>query len=218
MKVYSYVLKHDTGFAPNPFWSYCTLAACTPNHMGIRPDIGDWIIGTESINSGNKLVYAMQIGFIMSFDEYYTDRRFKKKIPDKNSKDWRRHCGDNIYYKNQSGKWQQYPSTFHDKPENKRQDIKHPYVFIGKHFYYFGCKAVKIPSKYTALVWKRHGVKCKHPPKVTEDFLTWLRTKFRKGIHGKPRDCNSKSVKCLTNASACLKKWAPRKINSKELT
>jgi Nucleotide modification associated domain 2 len=41
MKVYSYVVRCDTGFAPNPFWGYCTLAACTPNHMGIHIQIED---------------------------------------------------------------------------------------------------------------------------------------------------------------------------------
>jgi len=209
MKVYSYVMTHDTGFAPNPFWGYCTLAACTPNHRGIRPQIGDWIIGTESIDKGNKLIYAMQISFIMSLDKYYTDRRFKKKIPVIKSEDWRQHCGDNIYYKDKSDKWQQYPSIFHDKPENKRQDLEHPYVFIAKRFYYFGCKAEKIPSKYNSLVWKRQGVKCKHIPKVSEGFLTWIRINFKKGIHGKPRDCRSKPEKYSTTASMRWKKCAP---------
>jgi hypothetical protein len=196
MKVYSYVVCCDTGFAPNPFWGYCTLAACTPNHMGICPQIGDWIIGTESIAKGSKLIYAMQVNLVISFDNYYNDSRFKKKIPDLSSKYWRHHCGDNIYYKSQSGRWQQHPSIFHNKLENKRQDLKHPNVFISKHFYYFGCNAKKIPSKYHCLIWKRQGVKCNHSPQVSEDFLTWLRIHFKKGIHGKPRDCKSKSAKC----------------------
>ena len=33
-----YIAVLDTGLAPNPFWGYCTLAVCTPNHMGIRLD------------------------------------------------------------------------------------------------------------------------------------------------------------------------------------
>ena len=32
----SYVVRHDKGLAPNPFWGYCTLAVCTPNHAGVR--------------------------------------------------------------------------------------------------------------------------------------------------------------------------------------
>ena len=33
MKICTYTMTSDTGFAPNPFYGYCTLAACTPNHM-----------------------------------------------------------------------------------------------------------------------------------------------------------------------------------------
>ena len=30
MIVYEYVMKCDTGFAPNPFYGTCTLACCKP--------------------------------------------------------------------------------------------------------------------------------------------------------------------------------------------
>ena len=29
-RLYSYVLRKDTGFAPNPYSGYCTLACCKP--------------------------------------------------------------------------------------------------------------------------------------------------------------------------------------------
>jgi hypothetical protein len=43
MKLYSYVVTHDTGFSPNPFWGCCTLADCKP---AIRrtAKIGDWVV------------------------------------------------------------------------------------------------------------------------------------------------------------------------------
>lgn len=196
MKVYSYVMRSDTGFAPNPFWGYCTLAACTPNHRGIRPKIGDWIIGTGTIDKGNKLIYAMQVSLIMPFDEYYADPRFKKKKPVIKTENWRQRCGDNIYYRDASGNWKQHPTTNHYKPENRTQDLKHPRVFIARRFYYFGCKAKKIPPKYNSLILKRHGIKCNHAPKVAEGFLVWLQTKPKIGIYGNPRDCGHESEKC----------------------
>ena len=208
MKVYSYVVCHDKGFAPNPFWGYCTLAVCTPNHMGIDPQIGDWIIGTESVDKGNKLIYAMQVSSRMSFDQYYADKRFEKKKPNAKSKDWRKHCGDNFYYKDKSDRWEQQPFSFHDTPENKRQDLKHPYVFIAKHFYYFGRKAKIIPSRYSSLILKRQGVKCKHAPKIAEGFLVWLQNNFKPGIHGEPRDCESKPLKCSEQTRPCADKCA----------
>ena len=65
----TYIVKHDTGLAPNPFWRYCTLAVCTPNHMGVTPR-GDefWIAGFSGKEHGNKLVYAMRVDEFMGFN------------------------------------------------------------------------------------------------------------------------------------------------------
>ena len=30
MKLYSYIVARDFGFAPNPFYGFCTLATCKP--------------------------------------------------------------------------------------------------------------------------------------------------------------------------------------------
>jgi len=60
-KSYTYVLEHDTGFAPNPFFGYLTLAACKPllkGENGIRKDVTEeslkepvWIFA----NGGRRL-------------------------------------------------------------------------------------------------------------------------------------------------------------------
>ena len=46
MELYSYVIKHDSGFAANPFCGYCTLADCKP---AIRrtAKVGDWIVSAR---------------------------------------------------------------------------------------------------------------------------------------------------------------------------
>ena len=79
MRLCSYVVAVDRGLAPNPFWGYCTLAVCTPNHMGIRAQDGDWFIGTTTAARGSKLVYAMQVSEVLPFDCYYNDPRFEEK-------------------------------------------------------------------------------------------------------------------------------------------
>jgi hypothetical protein len=43
--LYSYIVRQDTGLAPNPFWGWCTLAVCTPNHQGSKAKRGDWVAG-----------------------------------------------------------------------------------------------------------------------------------------------------------------------------
>ena len=30
MRLFTYVIVSDSGFAPNPYWGYCTLATCKP--------------------------------------------------------------------------------------------------------------------------------------------------------------------------------------------
>ena len=61
MKICVYTLTADTGFAPNPFHGTCTLAACTPNHMGAKLVKGDWIAGFFTNAKTPCLVYAMRV-------------------------------------------------------------------------------------------------------------------------------------------------------------
>lgn len=44
MRLYSYVVKHDTGFAPNPFFGYCTVACCK-SEIRLKAEKGHWIVG-----------------------------------------------------------------------------------------------------------------------------------------------------------------------------
>src|SRR5512133_214086 len=96
MRLYTYIVKFDTGFAPNPFHGYCTLACCKP---AIRraAEPGDWIVGLTTKERGNRLVYAMHVAQKITFDEYWRDKRFAHKVPDLRSDDPERRCGDNVY-------------------------------------------------------------------------------------------------------------------------
>jgi Nucleotide modification associated domain 2 len=197
MKLYSYVVRKDLGLAPNPFWGYCTVAVCTPNHVGIKAVKDDWIIGTSPVSLGSKLVYAMQISEVLSFEAYYANVRFKKKKPVVHGS-WRERCGDNMYHKDQQGQWIQHRTIHHRSPEKKEQDLKHPAVFVAKYFYYFGNKAITIPAGYQDLVWKRQGCKGKHDPKVVENFLKWLKVKYASGVLGNPKDNDeAQKASCL---------------------
>ena len=185
MKLYSYVVRNDIGVAPNPFWDYCTIAICTPNHMGIQAKKGDWIIGTSPISTGSKLIYAMEVSEILPFEDYYSDVRFEKKKPHVNGS-WQERCGDNMYFKDQQGNWLRHLTNHHCSPENFTQDLKNPYVFIAEYFYYFGEKAIKFPDEYKELIWTRQGCKCDHDYYVVQDFLKWLKANYQPGILGNP--------------------------------
>jgi hypothetical protein len=117
-KYLCYKITHDSGFAPNPFWGYLTLAACTPNHMKASLVPGDWIIGVESKSLANQrkrkgcniainqsLIYAAKINEILTLDEYFRDSRFQAKKFNKNG-NWKERRGDNVYFiKNNQWRW-----------------------------------------------------------------------------------------------------------------
>ena len=195
MKLCSYIVRRDTGLAPNPFWGYCTLAVCTPNHMGVRLQQNDWIIGNGNIEKGNKLIYAMLVAEVLPFELYYSDPRFKAKKPVSNGT-WQQRCGDNMYYKNKSGEWKQdTEATRHLCDTDKKKDLRYPKVFIAKHYYYFGNKSVEIPSEYKGLIRRQQGCNCKHDTEIVEGFIDWLQSSFKPGIHGMPGDIDAKECK-----------------------
>ena len=186
MKLASYVIKVDKGFAPNPFGGFCTLAACTPNRMGLKLQPGDWIMGNAPKSRDNVLVYAMRISEVLEFDDYYNDPRFEAKKPRKNCT-WQEACGDNIYFIGKSGFYEQAFTYAHAEPHYLEKDTRHPRVFISDHFYYFGENAPPIPYEFAGLIRERQG--CQYAdPDVARAFVHWLEKTFEPGVRGLPRD------------------------------
>ena len=85
--LFSYVVDHDTGFAPNPYGGFCTLVHCKRKGSSGRRNIveladeGDWIIGTggqskKSCENG-RVVYIMRVDEKIPFRAYLRDPRFR---------------------------------------------------------------------------------------------------------------------------------------------
>ncbi|MBE0516839.1 MAG: hypothetical protein IBX41_05540 [Methanophagales archaeon] len=196
MRLYSYVVRADSGFAPNPFWGYCTLACCKPVIRRIAEE-GDWIVGCGSVgNAGNdKLIYAMKVTEKLTFEQYAEDKRFKNKNPHHGLIEER---GDNIYYKNKDGKWIQRRS-YHRKgleenKNNKDKDLEGKYVLISNHYFYFGKNAKILPEEagLKQIIKQGPGHKSRSIPKeVIEKFVVWIE-KLPQGRHGEPHDFEEK--------------------------
>ena len=186
MRLCSYVVVHDFGFSPNPFGGYCTLAACTPNHQGIRLAPGDWLLGNSTAATGNLLVYAMRVSEVLDFDDYYQDPRFQTKKP--RGATWEDRCGDNIYYRDDEGEWRQGKAFYHTEPERVGKDTKHPRVFISDHFYYFGENAPPLPAEFGSLIRRSQGCACTGSKETVLGFVAWLGSTHEPGIRGLPRD------------------------------
>lgn len=193
MKICSYVMTSDTGFAPHPFYRYCTLAACTPNHQNANLFPDDWIAGFFYRSDAYYLVYVMKISEILDYNAYYRDPRFKRKKPNLQGT-WRQRCGDNIYSRNKSGEWEQSRhALYHTSEAAKNQDTRTAIVFIGKDFTYFGGRAYehKLPRNLHPMInLKNRGIKYTIDNlSLFTEFMSWIKSKPR-GIQGNPRDRN----------------------------
>ena len=155
MRVYSYVIVRDFGFAPNPFFGVCTLATCKPN-IRAGAQVGDWVVATGSKSKGlaGRVVYAMQVAEALDFDAYWHDPRFACKRPVANGS-LKQVYGDNIYHRGKRG-WVQADSH-HSLPDGKpnplniARDTKTERVLVARRFVYFGGKPVPLPARLRRL-------------------------------------------------------------------
>lgn len=178
MEMYSYVVKHDSGFAPNPFWDYCTLACCKPK-IRKSAEIGDWVVGTGSVNNigQDKLIYAMKVTEKLTFEQYSQDKRFQCKIPAKGRMEER---GDNIYYADINGDLTLRKSYHAEK--DKKRDLSINFVLISDYYFYFGKKGLLIPDSFKVIIKNGPGHKCNFEPGLIVSFVNWLENNFSKGI------------------------------------
>jgi hypothetical protein len=202
--LFSYVVDHDTGDAPNPYFEYCTLCVCKyreapdkPKNVVEQAKIGDWVVGTggadlrKSAGHG-RIIYAMRVTDKTTLQDYFTSAEFacKKFRPTGNYR-----YGDNVE-----------PRTEFDKHER--------FVLISEHFYYFGRNAISIPKKrFPALEKKGRGFKRRFEEAFIEDFVKWIETETGKqpGKHGEPclqlpaqkEKCPPHSRRGLSNCPAC---------------
>ena len=124
--LFSYVVRSDAGFAPNPFFGYCTLATCKPRIRNVAR-CGDWIVGTgshtKSVRRGGYLVYAMRVTEVLSTPTYWSDSRFQHKKPNIDH-GWLRVAasGDNIYKFHQNT-WRQLPSYHSHEDGTQNEEL-----------------------------------------------------------------------------------------------
>lgn len=198
MRLYSYIVARDYGFAPNPFYGYCTLATCMPV-IRRTAQVGDWVVGTGSATKGldGRLVFAMRVDETMTYNEYWADDRFSCKRPRLNGSLKQRY-GDNIYHRaGPSAAWVQEDS--HHSFENGRpnhanigRDTSTDRVLVSQSFTYWGGDGPLIPKRFRD--W--NGVDVSHngrghrvavfPDDLRDTFVQWLLDEHDSGVLGEP--------------------------------
>jgi hypothetical protein len=163
-KLFSYVVDHDLGFAPNPFGGCCTLAKCKfgtkKRNIVEMAEKYDWIAGTGgadlSKSAGHgKLIYAMRVDEKIPLSEY---------------------C-------------QAYNGHRVDADHEVFEDGR--FSLLSNHFFYFGRNAIdisEIPDKHLDHPFEKSGpgYRCDFSDEFVEAFASWLPATFTKGVHGSP--------------------------------
>lgn len=178
--LFSYVVDHDLGFAPNPSSGYCTLVHCKfGGNSGRRnivelAEVGDWIIGTggrskDSAGHG-RLVYLMRVDEKLSFDGFLSDLRFRGR------RDCRDFGSGNIF------------------------------ALISRRYFYFGENALNLltlpNALVTGLVKRGPGFRHDYPADKIKLLAKWFWKKYKLGVHGEP--CGNRGlVKKASRSTKC---------------
>lgn len=192
-RLYTYVVLHDSGFAPNPYHGYCTLACCKPLiRKYARP--GDWIMGGGAATKGRglRVVYLMQVSEALTFEEYWDDPRFKAKKPciDARCEDF---VGDNIYP--DAIGTQQLPSMHSEAgcspcEDDMCRDLSVDRVLVGERFVYWGDDGPLKPHFPTEPLYFDRGHKFRYKPQLVTEFLEWVECLTEWGVQGSPGDAD----------------------------
>ena len=196
VKLFSYVVARDYGFAPNPFYGFCTLCTCKPVIRRVAL-VGDWIVGTGSKtrNRQNQVVFAMRVTEALTLAEYWYDPRFTNKRPNLHGSK-KQAFGDNIYHRNSSDNWAQENShhSHQDGTQNLRNivnDTQTDRVLISDDYVYFGGTGPEIPTRFTHAdndIRARLGHRSNFPAWFIDDVVSWIRGLEVAGYVDEPLD------------------------------
>lgn len=172
--LFSYVVDHDRGFAPDPESPYCTLVYCKFQHDGGHrsivelAEVGDWVLGTggqsqESAGNG-KIIYLMCVDEKLPFRDFLTDSRFQG----------RRDCKD--------------------------KNLGNRFALVSKEFFYFGKNAVDssaLPVDLTTDELVKHGpgFRRDYPVQKVQQLAKWFAKHYKTGVHGEPCSSVTSTIK-----------------------
>lgn len=170
-QMFSYVVDHDYGFAPNPEGGLCSLARCkfgSPRKANLveKTRVGDWILGTvgKKNSKGNTgvliggLLYAMKVTEKILLEEYI------EKYPSRRDAISRSGCG--------------------------QEELGGRYALLSTVYFYFGCKAISLDAlpQYEAhpLAKKGPGYRRDFDESYVQRLEKWLLANYSIGKLGEP--------------------------------
>lgn len=185
--IYSYILKSDSGFAPNINGEVLTLALCKPR-IRKSAKVGDYLIAfngcEDKQKNGDRIMYIAKIKLKTTLDDYYeicmADEKWKRAKLSTVCKN-----GD-CQYKYREGKYIQLPGC-HNASHYER-DIGGKYVLYCDDFIYFGRHIEPIPMDLIEMKGGQ-GHRSEKNEEFKDKFLKYfdfLKNKYQSKIIGDP--------------------------------
>lgn len=196
----TYRLDHDLGFAPNPFFGWCTLACCMPSIRQSAKE-GDIIIGMAGKSGGLKniyprLIFWMRVAEAKSFDDYWADPRFENKRPQIPGPK-KRAVGDRTYRHEAGQEGWVFDRSMHFSPGAGQVDGGHvatdtrvDRLLIGKDFTYWGAGGPVVPDHLIKLFTNRNQM-CHEGGPLLAELHEIIDLENPKGPVGDPANWNN---------------------------
>ena len=162
--LFSYIICHDVGAAPNAENNLLSLAICKPQ-IRQHASVGDYLIAF----SGSQLLPGTQekrIIFVAQITEKITMNQYATKYPTRT---------DSIY--TPCGTLKNNP--YHNKG-NVQTDLSGKFVLLSTNFIYFGKKHISVPQQLANIIPGRGYQKDKNAPFISsvQDFMEIWKTTY----------------------------------------
>ena len=197
MTTRTYRLDHDLGFAPNPFFGWCTLACCMPE-IRRNARVDDIVVGMAGRGQLRhvypRLIYWMRVEETLSFDEYWNDTRFANKRPQIAGPKILA-VGDRTYRHDADGADWSFESSMHYVPDELRPNTNHVMrdtkvnrLLVSRCFTYWGGSGPHLPADLIGLFPNPRGQKCKHDPEQLSKLHRLIEVETPRFVVGEPAD------------------------------
>lgn len=181
--LFSYVVDHDNGYAPNPYDGICTLVHCKFGGNNSKRNIvelaeaGDWVLGSggtsrQSAGNGN-IIYFMRVDEKLGFNIYLHDQRFIG-----------REDHIDLGYGNE-------------------------FALISHHYFYFGKSAIQTSYLPRTIPLQRlfkrgPGFRRDFPENSLKALVKWFERTYSVGMHGDPVTEKAVSTRPRMRLTRCL--------------
>jgi hypothetical protein len=173
MRIHTYVIAVDAGAAPNYGPPFVTLTVCKPR-IRRKARVGDCVLAFAGANVNpsdpHSVVWAGIVTEIIPMADYWNDRRFASKKPNRTSRP------DNIYRPTLGG-FVQVPNPVHGS-ESFHRDTSGVNALVFDPAWRFGAYGPRLPAKFgLRMVGGRRGERISElSPEEWKDLRVWLDT------------------------------------------